>query len=80
MVVTLEAPKTSPTSLTLESETTLEAFILKQSRWLAVRASAPTHLHPAILVAKSVNSREASARLHNRDNAVDGDIISGATN
>jgi hypothetical protein len=63
LVITLEAPKISPTSPTLEGDTTLEAFVLKRSRWLVAEATAPTHLHPAILVTKSVNSNEAAAGL-----------------
>jgi hypothetical protein len=52
-VATLEASEASPLSPMLESETMLEAFLLKQRRWLAAGAAASTHLHPAFLVPKS---------------------------
>jgi hypothetical protein len=46
----------------LEGETTLEAFLPKQRRWLAAGATAPIHLYPVIVVSKSINSsREAAA-------------------
>jgi hypothetical protein len=54
-VVTLEAPKASPTSPTLEGEATLEAFLLRRRRWLAAGAATSTHLNPVILVSKSVS-------------------------
>jgi hypothetical protein len=64
LVVTLKAPKASPTSPTLESETTLEAFLPRRSRWLAARETASTHLHPVILVPKSANiNRDVAAGL-----------------
>jgi hypothetical protein len=67
-VVTLEAPKASPTSPTLEGETTLEAFIPKQrGRRLTARTATPTHLNPVSLVSKSINSsRDAAAGLRSR--------------
>jgi hypothetical protein len=64
LVATLKAPKASPTSPTLESETTLEAFLPRRSRWLAAGATASTHLHPVILVPKSANiNRDVAAGL-----------------
>jgi hypothetical protein len=48
-MATLKAPKTSSSSPTLEGETTLKTFLLKQRRWLLARAAASTNLHPAFL-------------------------------
>jgi hypothetical protein len=64
VVVTPEAPEASPTSPTLEGETTFEAILLKQRRRLADGTAAPTHLYPAFLVPKSdISSREAATGL-----------------
>jgi hypothetical protein len=49
LVITFKAPKTSPSSPTLEGETALETFLTKQRRWLPARAAASTNLHPAFL-------------------------------
>jgi hypothetical protein len=57
LVVTIEAPKTSPPSPTLKGETTLEPFHPKQRRWLAARVAAPTHLHPVFVISKNFSSR-----------------------
>jgi hypothetical protein len=50
LMVTLQTPKASSSSPTLERQTTLKTFLLKQRRWLTARAAAKTHLHPAFLV------------------------------
>jgi hypothetical protein len=50
LVATLEAPKVSSSSPTLEGESTLETFLSKQRRWLAAVAAAPPHLHPTFVV------------------------------
>jgi hypothetical protein len=69
-VVTLEAPKASPPSPTLEGEATLEALLPKLRRWLTAgtaRTAVSAHLHPVIIVTKSINrSIEAAAVLHSR--------------
>jgi hypothetical protein len=64
LVVTLEAPTASPTRPTLEGETTLGTFLLKQRRWLAAGAAASTHLYPISLASISGSSREAIIGLH----------------
>jgi hypothetical protein len=65
LVATLEAPKASPSSPTLEGETTLNAFLLEQRRWRAARTAATTHLHPVSLASKSSTiSKEATTGLH----------------
>jgi hypothetical protein len=56
MVGTLEALKASPMSPTLEDETTLEAFLPKQRRWLVAGAAAPTHLYAVFLIFMRVNN------------------------
>jgi hypothetical protein len=62
-VVTLVTPKASPTSPTLEGETTLETFLPMQRRWLTAGAATPTNLYPILLLTKSINNniREAFA-------------------
>jgi hypothetical protein len=50
LVATLETPKAPPSSPTLEGKTTLETFLSKQRRWLAVDVAATTHLDPAFLI------------------------------
>jgi hypothetical protein len=48
LMVTLEAPKASPSSPTLEGQTTLKTFRLKQRRRLTARATAlPTCTQPS---------------------------------
>jgi hypothetical protein len=54
LVVTLKAPKASPTNSTLEGETMLEAFFHKQKRWLEARVAGSTHMHPIFLVSNSI--------------------------
>jgi hypothetical protein len=64
LMITLEAPKASPPSPTLEGHTTVETFLLKQRRWLAAGAAAPTDLHPFFFISSSSNcSQEAVAGL-----------------
>jgi hypothetical protein len=59
-MIMLEAPKASPPSPTLEGDTSVETFLLKQRRWLAAGAAAPTHLHPFFFISRSSNcSQEA---------------------
>jgi hypothetical protein len=62
LVVTLETLETSPSSPTLEGETTLETFRSKQRRWLLVGVAAPTHLHPDFVI--SNNSCCSACQLH----------------
>jgi hypothetical protein len=49
LMVTLKAPKASPSSPTLEGKTTLETFRSKQRRWLPARAAASPNLHNVAL-------------------------------
>jgi hypothetical protein len=63
-MIMLEAPKASPPSPTLEGDTAVETFLLKQRRWLATGAAALTHLHPFFFISRSSNcSQEAVAGL-----------------
>jgi hypothetical protein len=55
-MIMLEAPKASPPSPTLEGDTMVETFLLKQRRWLATGAAALTHLHPFFFISRSSNT------------------------
>jgi hypothetical protein len=80
LVVTLEASQTSSSSPTLEGETTLETFLVKQIRWLTAGVAAPTHLHPTIIISNNACSAtlEGEATLETFPRLLEGSAVAGA--